>query len=255
MTSKISNLTFIDEDDIASVSVVEQILNTEVANTLGGDDIIIGTAKDYGFENISVLSTDDGNDTIMGIENLDPELDSSYDLVNFGTLNTDEVNDILTGTSRDDDFVNSGTLNADENNDILTGTASHNSFRGGGGYSLITIHSIKCVKNGADFIGPDDTYITVNGTRIWGDYNMKRGQTRSVNRSVTIFASTPQGLTPYVELFDKDNSFDKDDSLGGFTANFDGLGPRVTQVRGSGSTYNVSYSFGFTNPTFLALYS
>ena len=254
MTSKIVNLTFTDEDDIASVSAVEQILNTEVANTLAGDDIIIGTANNYGFENISVLSTNDSNDTIMGIENLDPEFDSSYDLVNSGILNADEDNDILTGTSRDEDFVNSGTLNADENNDILTGTASRNSLRGSR-VMLLTIHSIKCLNNGADSFGPDDTYIEVNGRRIWGDYNMKRGQTRSVDISIKRdFPANPkqtQDLYPWIELYDLDNSWSRNDSMGGFNAV---LGrERMQQVHGSGSTYEVYYSFDYSYNSYAAV--
>jgi len=248
MTSKISNLTFTDEDDIASMSAVEQILNTEVANTLATDDIIIGTGNDYGFENISVLSTDDSNDTITGIENLDPEFDSSYDLVNSGTLNADEDNDLLTGTLREDDLVNSGTLKADEDNDIITGTASRNGLRGGTDpYTMLRIHSITCVKNGADFISPDDTYMTVNGTGLWGDYNMIRGLTRFVNISITSFIPTNQSLNPRIELFDRDNC-SRDDSLGGFTASPAFLHDyRVQEVRGSRSIYKIYYSFGFCN--------
>jgi len=249
MTSKISNLTFTDEDDIASMSAVEQILNTEVANTLATDDIIIGTGNDYGFENISVLSTDDSNDTITGIENLDPEFDSSYDLVNSGTLKADEDNDLLTGTLREDDLVSSGTLKADEDNDIITGTASRNGLRGGTDpYTMLRIHSITCVKNGADFLrSPDDTYMTVNGTEMWGDYSMIRGLTRFVNISSTFFIPTNQSLSPRIELFDRDNG-SRDDSLGGFTASPAFLHDyRVQEVCGSGSIYKIYYSFGFCN--------
>ncbi len=40
MESELSNLTFTDEDDIVPGSGVEQILNTGIANTFAGDDII-----------------------------------------------------------------------------------------------------------------------------------------------------------------------------------------------------------------------
>jgi hypothetical protein len=46
----------------------------------------------------------------------------------------------------------------------------------------LTIDRIQAIRAGADPIGADDTYITVNGTKIWGDYSMTTGQTRSVNR-------------------------------------------------------------------------
>lgn len=235
MAIKLSNLTFTnDEDDIVSPSAVEQILNTEVANTLAAEDIIISTGNDYGFENVSVLSTDDSNDTIIGIENLESELDSSYDIVNSGTLNADEDNDILTGISRDDGIVNFGTLERREDNDIITGTVSHNSILS---INLLTIHSIKCLQNGADSFGPDDTYIEVNGTRIWGDYNMRRRQTRSVNSNY----SPPHTGTAWVELFDYD-AWGRDDSMGGFTALNTGGQVMRQRVYGSGSTYDVYYS-------------
>jgi hypothetical protein len=235
MTIKLSNLTFTDEDDIIPASAVEQILNTEVANTLADDDIIIGTGNDYDFENVSVLSTDDGNDdTITGIENLEPEFDSSYDLVSSGTLNADEDKDILTGTSRDDGIVNSGRLNADEDNDTITGTASRTFLPTIGS---LTIHSIKCLRANADYFGPDDTYITVNGRKIWGDYNMKRGRTRSVNSH---YQSPFATEAVRVELLDYDWS-GAHDKLGGFFA-VRTNGVVKKQVQGSGSIYEVYYS-------------
>jgi hypothetical protein len=236
MASKLSNLTFTDENDIIPASAVEQILNTEVANTLADDDIIIGTGNDYDFENVSVLSTDDGNDdTITGIENLEPEFDSSYDLVNSGTLNADEDNDILTGTSRNDDIINSGRLNADKDHDILTGTTSS---KYGQMIKSLTIHSIKCLRANADNIGPDDTYINVNNLKIWGDYNMKRGRTRSVNFDYR--SSFPRAVK--VELFDCDGGWGRDDPMGGFYVGTTRGKVMKKQVQGSGSSYEVYYS-------------
>jgi len=227
MAIELSNLTFTDENNIVFASEVEQIVNTEVANTLAVNDII-GTSNHLGFENVSVLSTDDsntddgntddGNDTLIGIENLQPEFGSSYDAVNSGTLSTDEDNDILTGTA-----------------------SHHNWFRD---YSRLTIHSIKCLHNGADRFGPDDTYIRMYGTRIWGDYNMRGGQTHSVNYSTIQYRLSFE----WIELFDKDNSWSRDDSMGGFhVGQADAFNPdtgiAMKQVHGSGSTYEVYYSF------------
>jgi hypothetical protein len=307
MAIKLSNLTFTDEDDIVPASALEQILNTEVANTLAVDDIIIGTGNDYGLENVSVLSTDDGNDIINGIENLEPEFDSSYGLVNSGTLDADDDNDIITGiedlesefdssyglvnsvildadddndiitgiedlesefdssyglvnsgildadddndiitgTSRVEGLVNSGTLNTDEGRDILTGTAS-NHYRS---FGTLIINRIKCLKNGADRFGPDDTYITINGKRVWGDYNMKRGRTRSVNHYSKRDLNnpnnwgTPTNSNPVIELFDLDNSWSADELMGRFAPG-DTFGmERKQQVRGNGSIYEVYYSY------------
>jgi len=78
MAIELSNLTFTEQDDIVPVSGVEQIVNTGIANTLAGKDIITGTAirgiatpginnAIYGIYNSDTLNTDDGNDIIMGI--------------------------------------------------------------------------------------------------------------------------------------------------------------------------------------------
>lgn len=99
----------------------------------------------------------------------------------------------------------------------------------------LTIQRIQAIKAGADSLSNDDTYITVNGTKIWGDYGMNSGQTRLVNRSRT----TP-GSSARVQLFDADWP-DSDDSMGGFTAgNTNGALTRA-RVSGSGSTYDVYY--------------
>jgi hypothetical protein len=235
MAIELSNLTFIDESDIVLASGVEQILNTEVANTFTVDDLIIGTGNDYGFENVSVLSSDEGNDTITEIENLQLEFGSSYGIINSGTLNADEDSDILTGISRDDVLVNSGTLNAGEGNDTITGTTSRIGSRGG----TVRIYEIKCIHANADRFGPDDTYINIDGIRRWGDYNMNDGQTRSVNLAV----ATPFRSQPWVELFDGDRGWSRDDSMGGFTPVNTWHSRRMQQVHGSGSTYEVYYSY------------
>ncbi|WP_414585562.1 hypothetical protein [Scytonema sp. PCC 10023] len=100
----------------------------------------------------------------------------------------------------------------------------------------VRIDRIQAIKAGADVIGADDTYITVNGGKIWGDYSMTTGQTRLVNRSVTT-----RGSSTRVELFDDDPWPNRDDSLGGFTAvNTNGQLSRA-RVSGSGSIYDVYY--------------
>jgi hypothetical protein len=242
MAIKLSNLTFTDEDDTVFTSRVEEVFNTEVANTLAGDDRITATGNDYGFENVGILNTDEGNDIITTIESLQPEFDSSYDIINSGTLNTDNDNDIITGISRGDGIFNSGSLNADESNDIITGTTSRNAR---GGYGRLIIHSIKCLKNGADIVGPDDTFITVNGIRRWGDYNMSTGQTRSVNYDVNVnYAFQSPGEYPlWIQLFDDDTGWSRPDPVGGF-APVETNGTAVTQqVQGCGSIYEVYYTY------------
>ena len=71
MAIELSNLTFTDEDDIVPVSGVEEILNTGIANTLGGDDIITSTGLSFGFINYGTLNSAYGNDIIISICNDD----------------------------------------------------------------------------------------------------------------------------------------------------------------------------------------
>src|SRR4028118_1028297 len=77
MAIELSNLTFTEQDDIVPSSGEEQILNTGIANTLAGNDIIIGTKE---------ISTDAG---------FQKGLNSIF---NSGTLNTADGNDLITGT-------------------------------------------------------------------------------------------------------------------------------------------------------------
>jgi len=98
----------------------------------------------------------------------------------------------------------------------------------------LTIERIQAIRADADTIGPDDTYITVNGRKIWGDFSMTTGQSRAVNRTLT-----PSGPSARVELFDADPG--NDDRLGGFNAvNTRGVLTRE-RVSGSGSIYDVYY--------------
>jgi hypothetical protein len=69
MAIELSSLTFTDQDDVVA-SGVEGILNTGIANTLAGNDLIIGTKEtDTPFQetyssifNSGTLNTADGDD-------------------------------------------------------------------------------------------------------------------------------------------------------------------------------------------------
>jgi hypothetical protein len=100
----------------------------------------------------------------------------------------------------------------------------------------VVIDRIQAIKAGADPVGADDTYITVNGHKIWGNYSMTTGQTRFVGKSYTAPGSSAQ-----VRLFDDDGRWSRDDQMGGFAAvNTNGVLTPV-RVSGSGSTYDVYY--------------
>jgi hypothetical protein len=102
-----------------------------------------------------------------------------------------------------------------------------------GGLRVVIDH-IEAIEAAADFLGPDDTYIQINGKKVWGDHTMSKGELRQVNRS-----ATGPGSSLRVELFDAD--WDFDDKLGAFNAvNTKGVQKRV-RVSGSGSIYDVFY--------------
>lgn len=101
---------------------------------------------------------------------------------------------------------------------------------------FIFIDQIQSIKAGADLIGKDDTYMTINGNKIWGDKSFSTGQTRNVNIGTSTLGSFAR-----VELFDKDGFLNRDDRMGGFTAynTFGSL--QRARVRGSGSIYDIYY--------------
>jgi hypothetical protein len=103
--------------------------------------------------------------------------------------------------------------------------------------NFLLIDSIQAVVADADTFGDDDTYITVNGDRIFGPAGLGSGNSRAVNRGVGVSG------TARVELFDEDGFLNGgDDSLGGFTVTQSTNNEqKVKRVSGSGSTYNVFY--------------
>jgi len=78
MAIELSNLKFTDEDDIVPMSGLEErLINTGIANTLAGNDIITGTGGRYSIFNSGTLNTADGNDIITGIHS-DPGEDTIF---------------------------------------------------------------------------------------------------------------------------------------------------------------------------------
>lgn len=113
-------------------------------------------------------------------------------------------------------------------------TPEQSSVIEGGG--LLYITGIQAIHAGADTTDSDDTYITVNGRKIWGDVGMSTGQYAGVELGVKFDGSAA------INLFDYDDWFNgADDSMGGFTVSGPTNGPVIGQTWGGGSTYNVYY--------------
>ncbi len=106
---------------------------------------------------------------------------------------------------------------------------------------FVLVDKLQAINADADFIGKDDTYITINGSKIWGPHSFATGNTRTVNRGLGT-----DGSFARIQLFDQDGFLaGSDDPMGGFTAyNTYGV-QRRARVSGSGSTYDVYYrAFG-----------
>ncbi len=108
-----------------------------------------------------------------------------------------------------------------------------------GGFFLL-IDQIHCLKADADLLGKDDTYIKINGTKIWGKTKMGSGDTKTVNRGLEV------GNTGRVRLFDDDLWPNNDEYLGGFNVYSSTNGVQKTAfTTGAGSKYEVYYrAFG-----------
>jgi len=166
MAIDLSTITFTEQDDVVPASGGEQIFNSGIANTLAGNDRITGSngnnyyeALGYGLKiygGYGVLNTGAGNDEITGITSENPSIDFNYGLVNEGTLNAGEGNDVIFGSGS---FIrngyykgiyNSGTLNAGEGDDRITGLAGSNGSYGGE-YGLVNEGTLN-TEDGNDII-------------------------------------------------------------------------------------------------------
>jgi hypothetical protein len=158
MTIELSSVIFTDEDDIVPASGEDKILNTGIANTLAGNDVITGTGE-YGvligtieFGNrVATLNTGDGNDEITGTTTMYPQYNPSSRLdhgmygiiIGYGsTIDTGKGDDIITGSAKTPDdingisqgFINLGTFNTDDGNDTITGIADDSNDQTAGGF-------------------------------------------------------------------------------------------------------------------------
>jgi hypothetical protein len=161
MAIELSSLKFTNKADIVPQSGTGQILNTGIANTLDGKDIITGTSTRYDFNTVGInnyygaIYTGDGDDIITGtatdgwgygIQNYNAKaiIDtgagkdtitakaSTYGIYNIdATINTGAGGDTITATGGDTGIVNGGTINTGDGSDIITGTATGGSGIGG----------------------------------------------------------------------------------------------------------------------------
>jgi hypothetical protein len=156
-----------------------------VANTLGGDDTIIGSDGLKGIDNSGAITTGDGRDTISGrgftgINNSgsivtgrghDTISGSAFGvegILNSGTISTGNGNDIISaGSIRYGTAIkNLGTITTGDGSDLISGTAyggilnegtistenGHDTISGSGGFAGITNRDTILTGSGRDTI-------------------------------------------------------------------------------------------------------
>jgi len=147
MTIELSTITFTEQADIVPASGVEQILNTGIANTLAGDDLITGTGGIYSIFNSGSLSTADGDDVIRGVRTSPKENTIfGYGIYNErGIIDTGDGNDAIAGIIQDLEiepflgygiYHKTGTIYTGEGNDVIVGFISYSLDTRG--YGIIT---------------------------------------------------------------------------------------------------------------------
>ena len=121
MAIELSDLKFTELADIVPASGEEEIVNTSIANTLAGNDVITGTHSYSGISNngYGIIDTGEGNDKITGTGR-------SFGIQNYSIFNTGEGNDKIIGNAN---FSGIGILNADTmdtgaGDDEITGIGS-----------------------------------------------------------------------------------------------------------------------------------
>jgi hypothetical protein len=139
---------FTEQDDIYPQSGVAIISNSDILNTLAGDDKITGTftqdaslfnfaggisnlgSTDVNESGIATINTGDGNDTITGLVSED-----FYSIVAVpgirnvrGIIDTGDGDDIITGIGNYDVGISNepGTINTGGGDDIITGISKKN---------------------------------------------------------------------------------------------------------------------------------
>jgi hypothetical protein len=164
MAIELSTQTFSNKADIIPRSGTKQIINNGIANTLDGNDIIIGTGGNTGIRNNATINTGEGGDTITAVGN-----NIGNGLDNGGTINTDVGNDRITGTGgnigvRNDGTINTGEFNGGSGKDLLK--LSTGNYTVGISGSTVSFTSNGLTMNTSEFDKLTAGYATYNFTGL-----------------------------------------------------------------------------------------
>jgi hypothetical protein len=229
MAIELSNIMFTNRADVIPAFGVDEIVNTSIANTLAGNDMITGTGGSaeisigifnggYGSSPTSLVSIDtgDGNDRITGIGNNSAYI--SFGIFNWEDINTGNGNDMITGIGSQKGIYN---YNPTDNPNFYTpriDTGDGNDKIIGTGFIAIENKGLISTGNGNDSIianGYFYNYGTVNlgngndSIIITGDmYNRGTINTGNGNDSITAYGSfNREGSNLGVDLGDGNDYF------------------------------------------------
>ena len=157
-----------NEADIVDLDDKIVVYRDVVANTLGGDDVLIGTSElGVGIKNFGTIQTVEGKDTITGNGGI-------AGIVNgrFGTITTGEDDDDITGSDALIGIENLGLIKTGDGRDIITGSGSKSGISNfgtietGDGSDTIDAFSGGFTGFGTINLGPDDDLIKGFGEQI-----------------------------------------------------------------------------------------
>jgi hypothetical protein len=210
MAIELSNITFTNRADVIPASGVDGIINTGIANTLAGNDMITGTSDlteisigiiNGGYESspISVVSIDtgDGYDRITGTGNNSAYI--SFGIFNWEDINTGNGNDTITGIGNDIGIYNynptdnpnfyTPRIDTGDGNDKIIGTGflaiqNKGTINTGNGKDSIIANGY-FYNYGGVYLGDGNDSIIVTGD----SYNGGTINTGNGNDSITAYGS------------------------------------------------------------------
>ena len=127
MAIELSTITFSFLGDVVPLSGADQLVNTGMADTFAGNDILIGTGSTFGINNAigASIQMGNGNDTII----------STGVIYNGGSIKTGSGNDFIIANQG---FEGLGSVSLGDGDDYIKSFGSGN-FSGGNGNDILEL--------------------------------------------------------------------------------------------------------------------
>jgi len=199
MPIELSGITFTEQGDFIGEFGEDEILNNGFANTLAGNDLIIGNSENSYTDN----SVSRNLDWISGV-------------YNSGTFNTDDGNDFIMGTGKPTDLIfgssqtiisgiyNIGTLNMGDGNDEILGIRykqSKNTFNDDLGYGIHHRRGLIDTGEGDDIITGFSNAFFSHGIHIYSGNSFSDQKGATINTGNGNDTITGTGNRSGIEIF------------------------------------------------------